>query len=412
MTPFVQDVDCSLYVGDAAKVLRGLPEQSVHAVLTSPPFYGLRDYGVDGQIGLEESPEAWADRLVAVFREARRVLRDDGTLWVECGDSYASDGTKASGGNLGETRESGMHGSFKVTPSALRDRAASSAKKKRPANLKPKDLLGQPWLLAFALRADGWWLRGAYIWEKPDAMPESATDRCTTAHSYLFHFSKSARYFHDQDAIRERFSNDRTDPRPAPTKNYSGDHARRHANFSGRPAVADDRQLDLDGKNAAPEQRGPDGRRALHVQGTHNSEQHRDGNRWPSPEGRNARSVWKIATEATSFGLCPSCRTYWPERAPAQHCGVDVVAHFATWPHELAGRIIACASPIGGTVLDPFAGSATSGRQARVMGRNSVLIELSPDYAEIAAHRLSQLSLLAKPAAPVTACSNTVEDAA
>lgn len=381
MQPYVADPDFVLYVGDALEVLSGLADESVHCALTSPPFYALRDYGVDGQIGLEDTPEEWCARLVDVFREVRRVLRADGTLWVECGDSYASDGTKASGGNLGETRESGMHGSFKVTTSSLRDRAAGGTKKRRPANLKPKDLLGQPWLLAFALRADGWYLRQAIIWHKPNAMPESAKDRCTTSHSYVFLLSKSARYWSDFDAIGEDFSpltNSRgkgTGPKQAAT-GQGGTLGAGRVNGSFGMALRDlphiarvPQDETLDGSEGeAP--RGPDGRRATHVQKGEHSLQHRDGDRWPN-EQRHPRSVWTLPTQP------------YPG------------SHFATWPEALASRMILAGCPEGGTCLDPFMGSGTTALVARKLGRRSIGIELNPAYAELAARRLQQQSLFA-----------------
>jgi DNA modification methylase len=153
--------------------------------VTSPPYYGLRDYGCAGQIGLEETPDAYVARLVDVFREVRRVLRDDGTLWLNLGDSYAAGGN--GGGNKNDTNV----GSLTV------------GRKLPPSGYKPKDLLGIPWMVAFALRADGWWLRQDIIWHKPNPMPESVTDRCTKAHEYVFLLTKSARYFYDAAAIAE-----------------------------------------------------------------------------------------------------------------------------------------------------------------------------------------------------------------
>lgn len=234
--PLSRDPDVTIYCGHAVDVLEELPERSVHAVLTSPPFFGLRDYGtgtweggdpacpherpttnmnqgfnerwgqggcekrqerksagqyagtcpdcgaerVDRQIGLEETPEEWADAIVEVCEAARRVLRDDGTLWIEVGDGYAS---RASGSDARQEDDLGR-------PLEHRRPVGGTRHRSRPAGLKDKDLIGGPWLLAFALRAAGWWLRGAYVWEKPDAMPESVTDRCTTSHSHVFQFAK------------------------------------------------------------------------------------------------------------------------------------------------------------------------------------------------------------------------------
>jgi DNA modification methylase len=177
----------TILTGDCLEVLRGLPDGMAQTCVTSPPYYGLRDYGHAGQIGLEESPDAYVARLVDVFREVRRVLRDDGTLWLNIGDSYNNF-------RVGQCGQS-VHG-HRVHDQPTQRRRGSEG-------FKEKDLLGIPWLVAFALRADGWWLRQDIIWHKPNPMPESVTDRCTKAHEYVFLLTKSARYFYDADSIRE-----------------------------------------------------------------------------------------------------------------------------------------------------------------------------------------------------------------
>lgn len=490
----VDDPDVRLYVGHALEVLADLPDQSVHAILTSPPFYGLRNYGHPGQIGLEPTPDEWAAALVQVFAAARRVLRDDGSLWVEVGDSYASDSTYNTTNTLHDEAGWRQDGDHRPNVQA------------RALGLKAKDLILAPALLAFALRADGWVLRGQYVWEKPDCMPESVEDRCTTSHSFVLHLTKGvdatywthperpgsrtrpapdyrwhgpggevslepvegwrrvnlwrARdYYFDLDAIREPFSDynniDLRRPHGAGQASIGGRPASGTRQENRKPVIVAADALVLDGFDPVEETRGPDGRREFALVGQHNSEQHRNGSRWPSLEGRSPRSVWRIATEASSFGLCPVCRTYWDARAPARHCGEPVIGHFAIWPHALAGKIIACSTSEGGccascgaptvravmreraprgdsfgtknvgehdhgqagapyraviaarttgwlptcscvterascVVLDPFAGSGTTGRQARAMGRHAILIELNPDYAEIASHRLAQ----------------------
>jgi DNA modification methylase len=183
-----------ILIGDCLEVLRGLPDGMVQTCVTSPPYYGLRDYGHAGQIGLEETPDAYVARLVNVFREVRRVLRDDGTLWLNLGDSYAR-----AGGTDRQISSTGKVGNTLKTLEMLPCR-----KQAPPDGLKDKDLLGIPWLVAFALRADGWWLRQDIIWHKPNPMPESVTDRCTKAHEYVFLLTKSARYFYDAAAIAEQ----------------------------------------------------------------------------------------------------------------------------------------------------------------------------------------------------------------
>ena len=192
----------SIILGDCRDVLKTLPDESVHCVVTSPPYFGLRDYGVDGQIGLEPTPDAFVAEMVGVFREVRRVLRTDGTCWLNLGDSYA--------GSWGaQSREhAGKHAPHvsalsanQVKAAAIRASGTGSAS--RTPGLKPKDLIGIPWRVAFALQADGWWLRQDIIWHKLNPMPESVTDRCTKAHEYLFLLTKSATYHYDNLAIAE-----------------------------------------------------------------------------------------------------------------------------------------------------------------------------------------------------------------
>jgi DNA modification methylase len=183
-------VTIDLRQGDCLDVLRTMPDRSVHCCVTSPPYFGLRDYGADGQIGLEATPDAFVAKMVEVFREVYRVLRDDGTLWLNLGDSYASttSGTGARGGSFASERAQWQ---------------GTATRKEIPDGLKSKDLIGIPWRVAFALQADGWYLRSDIIWHKPNPMPESVRDRPTKAHEYLFLLSKSERYFYDADAVRE-----------------------------------------------------------------------------------------------------------------------------------------------------------------------------------------------------------------
>ena len=189
----------TIYVGDCIESLKSMPENSVQTCITSPPYWGLRDYGHDGQIGLESTPEAYVERMVEVFREVRRVLRDDGTLWLNLGDSYA--------GYWGDSkaREEGRHSSADTNgwTNGFNMNARPSFDQFRSSGIKPKDLVGIPWRVAFALQADGWWLRQDIIWHKPNPMPESITDRCTKAHEYIFLLAKSNRYFYDSASIEE-----------------------------------------------------------------------------------------------------------------------------------------------------------------------------------------------------------------
>jgi DNA modification methylase len=186
--------------GDCRTVLAGLPERSVQTCVTSPPYFGLRDYGTDGQIGLEPTPDEFVAALVAVFREVRRVLRDDGTVWLNLGDSYASGGP---GGSSPASTLTGGGGRYRDGSKQAAMHEATAGPRPVAAGCKPKDLIGIPWMVAFALRADGWYLRSDIIWSKPNPMPESVTDRPTKSHEYLFLLSKGPRYFYDADAVRE-----------------------------------------------------------------------------------------------------------------------------------------------------------------------------------------------------------------
>jgi DNA modification methylase len=222
--------------GDCIEQLRTMEANSVHTCVTSPPYYGLRDYGHDGQIGLEETPDAYVAKMVEVFREVRRVLRDDGTLWLNLGDSYAG------GGTIGRND---------TTPEALARRAAkygtgqkegslvgAHGTRQPVAGLKPKDLIGIPWRVAFALQADGWYLRQDIIWHKPNPMPESVTDRCTKAHEYIFLLSKSSRYYYDIDAMKEKA-----------VKGDSGAGARNYTGINGRERLTQSESSRIEGRN-------------------------------------------------------------------------------------------------------------------------------------------------------------------
>lgn len=229
-----------IHHGDCLEILRTLPSESVHCCVTSPPYWGLRDYGVDGQLGLEKSPEEYMARMVDVFREVRRVLRDDGTLWLNVGDSY-----NANQGSGFDTNNDGGE----------RKRLAASPKLPNPFGLKPKNLVGIPWRLAFALQSDGWYLRQDIIWHKPNPMPESVRDRCTKAHEYVFLMSKAARYYWDAGAVKEK---------------ATCEGETRRFNTAKKAARC--------------------------VVGTPSGNEHPDAEPW-LVTGRNRRSVWTIATQ-------------------------------------------------------------------------------------------------------------------
>jgi DNA modification methylase len=349
-------VTIDIRIGDCRDVLRQMPADSVHCCVTSPPYFGLRDYGtaqweggdaacdhvervpgrgsstltsagigqtdegaayqaqkrqfrqtcgkcgarrVDRQIGLEPTPDAFVAEMVAVFREVRRVLRDDGTCWLNLGDSYNAN----QGAGFDTNKDGGAR------------KAAAASPKVSSGGLPAKNLLGIPWRVAFALQADGWYLRQDIIWSKPNPMPESVTDRCTKAHEYLFLLSKSPRYWYDADAIAET--------------------------LTGEPHAPGNKKLD-DSRNDHDQMQKV----------------------WGANGTRNRRSVWTVATQPFSE------------------------AHFATFPPALIEPCIKAGCPVGGTVLDPFGGAGTTGLVADRLGRNAILIELNPAYADMARNRI------------------------
>jgi DNA modification methylase len=361
-TPEDAGLTWSIRVGDVLERLLELPGESAQCVVTSPPYWGLRDYGtatweggeagcdhaperrggrfaspvsekqaintgsgsasmrdcpcgarrIDAQLGLEPTPEEYVAKMVAVFAEVRRVLRANGTLWLNIGDSYANTGFRSGIANNGgfTGREQRENVGYRPSPP-----------KEIPPGLKPKDLVGIPWRLAFALQADGWYLRSDIIWSKPNPMPESVTDRPTKAHEYLFLLTKAPRYYFDQEAVREEAIR-------AGDGNYG------------------DRQVG-DGYVSGGWLKG----------GT-------------VPAGRNVRSVWTIATQP------------FPE------------AHFATFPEALVEPCIKAGSRQDDTILDPFAGSGTTGVVALKLGRSFVGLELNPTYAEMARRRVGNTAPL------------------
>lgn len=221
-----------ILVGDCIEMMRTLPDESVHTCVTSPPYFGLRDYGVDGQLGLEDSPLKFIAQLVEVFREVRRVLRPDGTAWVNMGDSYAG-----SWGAQGRPQGNGqMAGRSVVSARQINNHPSFETKtgiRGREIGLKPKDLMGIPWRLAFALQDDGWYLRQDIIWQKPNPMPESIRDRCTRSHEYLFLLSKQRHYYFDQAAIAEKALEPRGPGNVAPIESLPGERATQNSNLRG-----------------------------------------------------------------------------------------------------------------------------------------------------------------------------------
>ncbi|HSS38571.1 MAG TPA: site-specific DNA-methyltransferase, partial [Polyangia bacterium] len=312
-----------VHVGDFRDLLRQMPDESVNCVVTSVPYWSLRSYlpgdhpDKPKEIGLEETPAAWAAQLVEVFREVRRVLRSDGTCWVNCGDAYAGAAGGGTGLNSWLAKKS-------VTKSGAR-----FVKEKRAPGLKPKDLIGLPWTLAFALRDDGWWLRAENIWHKINPLPESVEDRPCRDHEQVFLLTKSAEYFYDAQAVKQPAS--------------GGAHARASA------------RRQRDGAGVSPKSAEPgQGNRA-------NSSFHAAVTKLV--DDRNLRTVWTITGEHYSG------------------------AHFATFPKKLVEPCILAGCPAGGVVLDPFGGSGTVGEVAEALGRNWILFDLNPEYAELARQR-------------------------
>jgi DNA modification methylase len=351
---YYQDDWLTVLLGDCREVMASMEPESVHCVVTSPPYWGLRDYGSPGQLGLEPTPEAYVESMVAVFREVRRVLRSDGTVWLNLGDSYAGGGTIGRNDTDPESlARRAAEGTARYGKGAGRgtgSQVGNHGTRPPVAGLKPKDLVGIPWRVAFALQADGWYLRSDIIWSKPNPMPESVTDRPTKSHEYLFLLSKSPRYYFDNDAIREDYKAD------ALWRYQYGFNPGTPANSATKnPAVGRERSE-------------------------------------PNPAGRNIRSVWTIATQpypgahfatfpqalvepcikagTSERGVCPECGAPWERDAtwrPSCRCGMP--GHIDK-PHQ----------PVPATVLDCFAGSGTVGLVAQRLSRRAVLIDLSADY--------------------------------
>ena len=320
MSVYYSDESVTLHHGDARAELATMPTGSVHTIVTSPPYYGLRDYGVDGQLGAEDTPAEYVAQLVATLDDARRVLRDDGTLWLNLGDSYA---TKPRGSDNGweKSRLSNPGRVQKMQRAAMRGRTFD-----RPA----KNMLGIPWRVAFALQDAGWMLRSDVIWAKPNGMPESVLDRPASRHEHVFLLSKSDRYYFNLDAIREPHT---MQPRRRP----DGRGADTVTRMQSRQMCAPRHEPSVD----------------VH------------------PGGRNPGDVWEIASDP------------FPG------------AHFATMPRALAERCVRAGAPTGGTVLDPFCGSGTTGLAAAQHGARFVGVDINAEYLDLALRtRLAQTALI------------------
>jgi DNA modification methylase len=394
--------------GDCRDVLATLPAESVHCVVTSPPYWGLRDYGVAGQLGLERSLGDHVETMVAAFREVRRVLRKDGTLWLNYGDSYAANPNGRSAadvkalGNDDRTFRDKPFSTIGPIRAGNPDKNGGVSNRDGLASfdcgvLKPKDLCGIPWRVAFALQADGWWLRQDIIWSKPNPMPESITDRCTKAHEYLFLLSKSARYYFDAAAIAENAV--RAGDIPGGTLGFLGDGAN-------------------DGRL----------RKGLRSNGS-----------VPVAAIRNKRSVWEVATQpfseahfatfppaliepcilagTSANGCCATCGAPWVREIERQQTGRtqkmadgwdtgkgghDTIHRKGREPGETGKPVMAAvtigwspscacdAAVVPCTVLDPFSGAGTTGLVADRLQRSAIMIELNPAYVAMACKRIVQ----------------------
>lgn len=360
------------YTGDVIEALRTLPDESIHCCVTSPPYFGLRDYGQNGQIGLEKTPEEYVSKMLEVFREVRRVLRADATLWLNLGDSY--NGSGGAGGDY--------------CPGGLKE---GQPKYPGSAALKPKDLIGIPWRVALALQNDGWYLRSDIIWSKANCMPSSVTDRPTSSHEHVFLLTKSARYFYDNEAIKEDCVN--------------GDPTSSRGSKGASSPNAGLRKQDAVGKN------------------TYTG----FNDRYEPLLKRNKRDVWTISTQpfpgahfavmpealvepcilagTSEKGCCPKCGKPWErviertghvnkrEPAYAPHNAPTKTDSTGWRPVTQATDVFiarcSCGlDPIPCTVLDPFGGSGTVSEVSRTLGRSSVYIDLNPEYADMAVSRM------------------------
>ncbi len=340
---------------DVMDGLKSLADESVHCVVTSPPYWGLRDYGVEGQIGLEATPQEFVARMVEVFREVRRVLRNDGVCFMNLGDSYAGSWGAQSRDNTGDQKASNVQGGSTLSARQIKahPKETKTGSLKNTPGLKAKDLICIPWRVALALQDDGWWLRQDIIWHKPNPMPESVTDRCTKAHEYVFMLTKAERYWWDADAIREASSWEPSKSKmPDGWDTGPGGHGSFHRQGREKGRKAGNKSHKYVDQYAADE--GEQHRTKAGLMKVADVE-------WM---GRNKRSVWTIAM------------------APFSE------AHFATFPPELPEICIKAGCPKGGTVLDPFGGAGTTGLVADRLQRDAILIELNPEYAAMARRRI------------------------
>lgn len=331
-----------IHLGDCLDVLKTLPDNSIDCCVTSPPYYALRDYGIEGQLGLENTPEEYIAKMTEVFMEVYRVLKTEGTLWLNIGDSYW-------GGGWRNAQFNEHSGDLQKGSKGTYCGESMPACKGVQGVYKPKDLIGIPWMLAFSLRNAGWYLRQDIIWHKPNPMPESVTDRCTKSHEYIFLFSKSQKYYFDYEAIQE----------PCTDQNRTNFQSGSRSN--GINKDRNDNDLGERSKNWKPKTKNCqyDGQRpnSIHLR-------REAGLLDETYTVRNKRDVWQVNVK--------------PYKG----------AHFATYPPDLVRPCILAGCPVGGVVLDPFMGSGTTALVAKGIGRDYIGIELNPEYKAIAERRL------------------------
>ena len=356
--------------GNVLETLKDLPDCSVQCVVTSPPYYGLRDYGMEGQIGLEATPEAYVETMVNVFREVRRVLKDDGTLWLNLGDSYAGSWGNYGGQNRGKGKQREITNGSQVEQKAYegKEHWKPPTANNLGNGIKPKDLIGIPWMVAFALRADGWYLRQEIIWNKPNPMPESVTDRCTKSHEQIFLLTKSKVYYFDQEAIREPAKDSSVARLAQDVENQEGSN---RAN-GGKKTNGKMKAVKFGGNKAEGYGvRTKSGKEWIPTQGGggtgfkgHSGNMKADGTLYVTA---NKKTVWTVSTK--------------PYRE----------AHFATYPPDLIEPCILAGTKEGDTVLDPFNGSGTTGEVSIRHNRLYIGCELNPDYIRLTNRRLSKV---------------------
>jgi DNA modification methylase len=348
-------VSVRILVGNSLDVLKTLPDKSVQTCVTSPPYYGLRSYLPDGhedkhlELGLEKTPQLYVEAMLKVFSEVKRVLRDDGTLWLNVGDSHAS---------AWVCNRRSMIGA-----GSLENGKRENRPNRLTGDLKEKDLIGVPWMLAFALRADGWYLRSDIVWTKPNGMPESVRDRPTRSHEMVFLFSKSERYFYDTDTAR-------TPPAPATETRLAQNVEQQEGSLRANGGTKSNGAMKAVQRKSLPETQAKLG--AYRDKQREHSRRHAGFNeRWDAAEesgdartGANLRSVWWVS--------------------PAQYKG----AHYAVMPTALAEICITAGSRKGDTVLDPFSGVGTTALVADRTGRHAIGIELNPTDAETSRERI------------------------